>query len=233
MTDFKTCFAAVACVFLGCLSTCQGGDVVFSDNFDTGLSDRWQVVGLAETDYRVKDGGLEIHAQPEEWGRELPVVQVLLEAGLGESTTASVEVKVLGDFEQDGAFAGLFLIDNNGPDFRITKKRLDRKLVFSPGRYTYRGAGPEHENLDAYEVTYPLASDDAGQVRIIVRGGRYASAQVGPAKKGKYTNGRYLNLFHSAIGKSTKHGFGLAVGGAKPGSDVWVRFDNFRIEQTQ
>lgn len=233
MNVIRQTFATIACGLLVGSQISHAGDVIFEEEFGDGLSDRWQVVGLPETDYRVKDGGLEIRAQPDAWGRDLPVIQVFLESGFGESTTASVDVRVLEKFQQDGAFAGLFLIDDDGPDFRITKKRLDGNLVFSPGRYTYRGAGPEHENLDAYEVTYPLASDDAGQVRIIVRGDRYAYAQVGPANKGKYTNGRYLNLFHSAIGKSTKTGFGLAVGGAKPGSDVWVRFDNFRIETSR
>jgi hypothetical protein len=34
-------------------------DVIFEDNFDNGLSDKWQMVGLKQEDYRIRDGGLE------------------------------------------------------------------------------------------------------------------------------------------------------------------------------
>lgn len=206
--------------------------LVFEDQFESGLSDRWEIVGLDESDYRVRDGGLEIRAQSIGWSSEMPMIKFMIDGDLGSSARATVDVKPLGDFEVDGQFAGLFLVDDKSPEFRATKKRVDRNLVFSPGRYTYRGAGPEHENLDAYEVTYPLASDEAGPLNIVVQGGRYATFQVGPAKPDKYQAGRYLNLFHSAIRKSDRRGFALAVGGAPPQSDTWVRFDNFRIERS-
>jgi len=44
-------------------SALAADSVLFEDNFDDGLSDRWQLIGLSKEDYRIKDGGLELRVQ--------------------------------------------------------------------------------------------------------------------------------------------------------------------------
>ena len=49
----------ISCFCL-CLTHGFGDDVLFRNDFKRGLSDKWQAVGMKESDYRVRDGGVEI-----------------------------------------------------------------------------------------------------------------------------------------------------------------------------
>ena len=46
-------------VCLLCSRQCLGEDPLFEDDFNNGLSSKWQAVGLKTEDYRIRDGGLE------------------------------------------------------------------------------------------------------------------------------------------------------------------------------
>ena len=66
-----------AAVLAGSLPN-AAADVIFEDAFKTGLSMKWEPVGLDKTDYRVKDGGLEMRVQPGEFKKDTPVLRVVL-----------------------------------------------------------------------------------------------------------------------------------------------------------
>jgi hypothetical protein len=126
---------SVSAIVLVLLATPCGlcEDVLFEEKFEGRLSDRWEVVGLPKTDYRVRDGGLEVRVQPGELTRDR-LVRVVLPFTTADVVIASVKVVLLDEFTQDGEFAGLYLIDEGGPEFGAKKQRVDGKLVFAPGK---------------------------------------------------------------------------------------------------
>lgn len=50
--------------YLSFSTFCVGEEVLFEDNFENGLSDKWQMVGLDPNNYRVREGALEIRLKP-------------------------------------------------------------------------------------------------------------------------------------------------------------------------
>ena len=213
---------ATAIVFT--TSVCLADDTLFEDNFDDGLSDKWQIVGLTKEDYRIRDGGLELRVQIGELTRTTPMLKINLPFTTSDTVVASVEVTVLGEFSQPGEMAGIYLSDETGREFGAKKQFVDDALVFAPGRYIFTGEPGEEGDAKKYDVDYTPADDSAGPLRILVDRG-YAYFQVGPSAKGKY-----LNFFHSALRKkSQERGFCLTAAGAPAGAVHWVRFDNFRV----
>lgn len=201
-------------------------DVLFEDDFDSGLSPEWQVIGFTKDDYRLRDGGLEVRLPRSRVGVKRPMVKVVLPFTSDDTITASVEITLLDRFTHDGEFAGMYLTDEDGPEFAARKMRVDGRLVFSPGDVDFRGKPGEEGNPNKYATTYLAATPDDGPIRILVDRG-YAFFQVGPnAKDGS----RYLNFFYSAIQANRKErGFCLTADGAPDGAEHWVRFDNFRV----
>lgn len=196
--------------------------VLFEDDFDDGLSDKWQLVGLKEEDYRVRDGALELRVQPGKPTKETPMLKVILPLDVSGTAVASVEVSIVDEFTQFGEFAGVFLIDENGTNFGAKKQFIDGKLVFSPGKVIFAGTQAETADASKYTMKYSPSEKEAGPLRIVVNQG-YAHFQVGPS-----ASGRYRNFFHSAIGDEYR-GFGLTAAGAPDDAVHWVRFDNFRV----
>ncbi|MFC1596855.1 hypothetical protein ACFL5Q_02805 [Planctomycetota bacterium] len=212
---------------VGCLSwstLCVAENVLFEDDFEDGLSSKWQAVGLEKEDYRIRDGGLELRVQPGKLTRDTPMLKVTLPFTSAGKVVASVEVTVLDRFTEPAEFAGLFLTAERGVEFGGTKRRLNGHLVFSPGNVEFIGEPGEEGDPAKYSLRFRPAEKEAGPLRIIVRG-HYAHFQVGPSPKGKY-----LNFFHSAIRKNEKErGFGLVAAGGPDDAVHWVRFDNFRV----
>lgn len=199
-------------------------DLLFEETFDKPLSDAWQIAGLADDDYRVCDGALEVRVKPAGADGEQPRLQVNLPFTTADTVIASVEVTVAEGRLQRGEMAGISLNDADGSLFRVRKSNVDGYFVMAPGHPEF--IGPEGEEGDPlqYTVKYWPAQESAGPLRIIVRG-HYAYFQTGPDDQGKFRN-----YFHSAVRESnTGLGFALFVQGLNPDNECWIRFDNFRV----
>jgi hypothetical protein len=200
-----------------------GEETLFKDDFKKGLSDKWKADGLKKEDYRVRDGGLEVRVQPGKFGARTPSLKVVLPFTSADTVVATVKVTLLDEFTRDGEFAGVYLFDQDGPEFGARKERFGGKLVFSPGQYKFIGRAGEEGDPDKYEVRYTHATKEAGALRIVVDRGN-AFFQVGPD-----ANDDYATYFHSAIRKNERErGFCLAAAGASDGAAHWVRFEDFR-----
>ena len=200
--------------------------VLFEDNFNGGMSEQWQIVGLSSDDYRIKDGGLEVRVQSHTYTRESPMIKVILPFTSSNSVIASVDVEILDKFTASDEMVGMFLLDESGREFSATKARIDRKLVFAPPAVNFIGETGHEDDFSNYAYTYHPASEKSETLRIILRS-HYAYFQVGPND-----NGKYQNFFYSAIRKNSKErGFCLCATGAPEGAEHWVRFDNFRVTQ--
>jgi hypothetical protein len=196
---------------------------IFEDNFDNGLSDRWEIVGLEKEDYRIRKGGLEMRVQPGDLTNKTPRLEFKHIINTPKAVTASVDVTILDEFTNPKETAGLCLLKKERLSFRVRKQLLDNKLVYSPGKLIFNGESIEKDDKpENYSFEYDQVKKYAGPLRIIVRGD-YAYFQVGPSSTGKYRN-----YFHTAISKN-KSGFCLVAAGAPKNSNHWVRFDNFRI----
>ncbi|QDU38523.1 hypothetical protein Mal4_28520 [Maioricimonas rarisocia] len=215
-------FGLLACLFLA--ADAHAEEVLFEDTFDDGLSPKWQLEGLDDDDWRIRDGGLELRVQPVTSLKAAPKLTVLLPIAAGDTVAGSVEVTLLDNFTEPDEQAALLLLDEEGIEFRVKKQRIDSNLMFAPGNYVFRGESGEEGDPQKYNVVFTPATDDAGPLRIIVRGD-YAYSQVGPSG-----NGKYLNFFHSAIRRDSKQrGFGLTTMRGPDDEEHWVRFDNFRV----
>jgi hypothetical protein len=219
-----TCVFSAVMLFLFANQVIFGEDILFKDNFEKGLSEKWKAVGLKESDYRVRDGGLEIRVQPGKLTRETPMLKIILPFTSADSVAASVKVTVLDEFTKDREFAGIFLCDETGLEFGAKKERIDGKLVFAPGKYQFKGKTGEEGDPSKHEVRYTVENKEAGPLRILVHRGN-AFFQVGPSKDGKY-----LDFFDSALREEEKErGFCLVAVGAPDGKEHWVRFEDFRV----
>jgi hypothetical protein len=209
--------------YLSFSSASIGEDVLFEDNFDKGLSDKWQVVGLKEKDYRVRDGALEIRLTRWNANQPQPMLKVDLPFGTADSVVASVDVSVKYETLKRGERAGVSLYDRVGTSFTGRVTNNDGYIVLAPGQVEFIGKPGEEGNPGKYTVKYWPADKEFGPLRILVRG-HYAHFQVGPSKDGKYQT-----FFHSALRQSNEGlGCGLFADGESDDADRWVRFDNFR-----
>lgn len=199
-------------------------ELLFEDSFENGLSEKWQVVGLSQDEYRVRDGGFEMRVQSEKRGQIEPMLRIELPFNTSESVIASVDVTTLDEPLERGEFAGLALTHSGRVSFRVRKTNIDGYFVFAPGEPEFIGKSGEEGDPGKYTVKYWPADKSAGPMKIIVRG-EYAYFQVGPS-----TDDKYQTFFHSAIeeGKDGM-GFALVAAGSTDEKTRWVRFDNFRV----
>lgn len=205
-------------------SVVHAEEILFEDNFADALSPKWEVVGLSKDDYRIKNGALEMRIQKRTKDSKPRGFKVVLPIHSDESVTASVKVDLLNPLTEEQEFAGIAIADKKGPYFSVSKQRVNRMTVFTPGEYAYAGNPNEDEDPTKYKVTYWQANDDAGELRIILRGG-YGYTQVGPSKDGKY-----LNFFHSAVRRAPEEqAYFLTAEGAPAEGEHWVRFDNLKV----
>lgn len=201
-----------------------GEEIVFADDFDAGLSSRWDLTGVRAEDYRLRDGGLELRVQPGKLTSETPVLRVALPQPTPEDLLASVEVTVLDPFTEPEEMAGLFLTTNGRPELGVRKQQLDGRLMLAPGQPEFLGKPGEEGDPHRYAWRYWPATSDTGPLRIIVRN-HVAFLQTGPNVRGAY-----LNLFHSAVTQHPQQrGFALVAAGGPSHEHHWVRFDHVRI----
>jgi len=202
-------------------------ELLFKDDFTHGLSDKWQVVGLKQSDYRVRQGGLEIRVQPGKPTRNTPMLKVILPFTSADTVIVSVKVSLLDEFTQDHEFAGVYLLDESGPEFAAKKERIDGKLVFAPGNDIFIGS-PGEEGTRSRGVT---RSSTPPLRRKPDRCESLWTAATPSFKSGPSAKDEYLNFFYSAIRAEKKErGFGLMAAGAPEGASHWVRFEDFRVE---
>ena len=203
-----TCVLSVVVLILIATQNAIGEDILFKDDFKGGLSDKWKVVGLKKTDYRVRKGALEMRVQPGKLTRKTPMVKVLLPFTSADTVAASVKVTVLDKFTHDHEFAGLFLLDESGLEFAATKERIDGKLVFAPS----------NQFKDK-----PIGEGDPGKERTqIHRRNEGSRTAANPCRSRRHViSSRSLRkrqvseLFSSAIRKEKKErGFCLIAAGA-------------------
>jgi len=221
-----TNFLIAGVLLLACIgnpSTSEGQTVLFEDNFDNGLSDKWITDGLNKEDYRIRDGALELRLQTN--GKKgWPMMKVDIGFSTAIGAVASVDVTpVDGDPLPRNSAATLCLTDRNGVEFRVRKTNINGYFVLAPGKAELIDKGQEGNPMH-YTVKHWPAQQSYGPLKIQVRAD-YAYFQVGPNKDGKF-----LNLFHSAIQPSAGGtGFGLRYTGSVGDGEHWVRFDNFRV----
>ena len=194
------------------------------EKFDEMGEPKWQAVGLPESDYRLREGALEVRVLAGVDHDDPPRIEFPYSFHTEQTLIAEVRVTLLQPFAAEGEFVGLAALDGKNPEFVGKKEWKEDKLVFSPGYYEFIGKSEEEEGdpTKYREKSYP-AEDGAGKLRIIVRQG-YAHFQVGPNAEGKY-----LNLFESRIVDGKLSGFCLYAQGAPKDAEHWVRFDDFRI----
>ena len=199
-------------------------DLIFADNFNDGLSAKWELVGLSEDDYRIRDGGLELRIQTRKDGQPTPHLKVDLPFRASQTVVASVEIIILDKLTNEKEAAGLMLTDADGWSFSAQKQFVDGELVFDPGNDVFLGEKGEEGDPEKWSEKHALATPEAGPIRIVVDRGT-AFFQVGPGK-----NDKYQNFFYSAIReKNPPYGFALYASGAKAEDEHWVRFENFRV----
>ena len=116
-----TAFGLAGLVVLLAAARCPAEEVTFQDTFKKELSDKWQVVGLDKKDYRIRDGGLEVRVQPGKPKPGSPMFKVFLPFTSQDTVTVSVKVTLLDEFTVDGEFAGVFLLADEGTEFRTLK----------------------------------------------------------------------------------------------------------------
>lgn len=224
MSRFRVVLRVFLTVWLLSSSVGFGDELLFEDNFDAGLSEKWRIIGLEKTDYRVRDGALEIRLRP--WNEKLPqpMLKVDLPFGTADSVVASVDVHVEHETMKRGEHAGISLNDRVGVSFTGRVTNIDGHILLAPGQVEFIGKPDEEGNPGKYTVKYWPADKDYGPLRILVRG-HYAHFQVGPSK-----DGNYKTFFHSALRESNDGlGFGLYATGESDDANRWVRFDNFRV----
>lgn len=218
---------SVLLLLLGCLSFspfCVGEEVLFEDNFENGLSDKWRVVGLDPNDYRVREGALEIRLKPWKAKQPQPMLKVDLPFSTADSVVASVNVTVAYETLKRGEQAGISLNDQVGTSFTGRVTNIEGYIVFAPGEAEFIGKPGEEGDPGKYTVKYWPADKELGPLRLLVRG-HYTHFQVGPSKSGKFQT-----FFHSAVRESDSGlGFGLFALGESDDEERWVRFDNFRV----
>ncbi len=167
----STTFGVAALVLLIGSARSVAEDVIFEDNFKDGPSKKWESVGLDKKDYRIKDGGLEMRVQNGELKKDTPMLKVVLPFDVTDTVLVSVKVTVLDEFTANKEFTGVCLLTDGSPEFAAKKQRVKDKLVFAPGNYIFKGQPGEEGDVAKYEVKYTDATNDAGALRIIVRGG--------------------------------------------------------------
>ena len=144
-------FAAV--LFLACIanpSTSEGQTVLFEDNFDNGLSDKWITNGLNKEDYRIRDGALELKLQTD--GKKgWPMIKVDIGFSTAIGAVASVDVTpVDGDPLPRNLAATLCLTDRNGVEFRARKTNIQRILRACAGQGRVDRQGPRGQSHELH-----------------------------------------------------------------------------------
>ncbi len=180
-----------------------GENVLFEDTFDEKLADGWHWLREDKGNWRIREGALEILVQP---GKAQTVKNALVRPAPDRSTKKyAVETTVtflkapIQQFEQ----GGITWYHKKKPVFKLVHEHIDGDEWIIPGRKP--------------------APAQTVRLRLIVDGTNW-TAQFSETLDGDYQT--------AATGPLPAPGddqISLQCYDGPPGSDHWIRFDNFRI----
>ncbi len=185
------------------LTAFAGETVVFQDRFEARLADGWRWLREDASDWRMREGALEIHVRP---GDAHTVRNALARpAPDRRQGRHAIEVTVTNlrpprqQFEQ----AGITWYTEGKPVFKLVKELVDGQLMIIPGRK-------------------PMTNDTV-QLRFVVSGNAW-TAQFRPDGKGEYqtaATGELPAPMNEEVSLQCYHG--------PADAEHWIRFDDFRI----
>jgi len=180
-----------------------GESVVFEDRFDAKPAADWRWLREDASDWRMREGALEIHVRP---GDAKTVRNALVrrapDRGQGRFAI-EVSITNLQPPEQQYEQAGLTWYNNGKPVFKLVKELVDGRLMIIPGRKAMTNA--------------------MVQLRLVVSGTSW-SAQFRPDGKGEFqiaATGELPEPGEDEISIQCYHG--------PADAGHWIRFDDFRI----
>ena len=156
-----TKFCCVLGLLLVCSTACSE-ELLFEESFETGLSPRWRVEGLASSEYRVRNGRLELRLQPAIKGPVKAMLRVDLPFTTADSVTASAEVTPVSGPLPRGGVTGLYFVDANGLNSGMRKTNIEGFFVSAPGEVDFIGKPGEEGDPGRYTVKYWPADDHQG-----------------------------------------------------------------------
>ncbi|HOY57497.1 MAG TPA: hypothetical protein PK640_05075 [Verrucomicrobiota bacterium] len=185
------------------LTAFAGETVVFQDRFEARLADGWRWLREDASDWRLREGALEIHVRP---GDAHTVRNALVRpAPDRRQGRHAIEVTVTSlkrpkqQFEQ----AGITWYTDGKPVFKLVKELVDGQLMIIPGRK-------------------PMTNDTV-QLRLVVSGNAW-TAQYRPDGKGDYqtaATGELPAPVNDEVSLQCYHG--------PADAEHWIRLDDFRI----
>jgi hypothetical protein len=179
-------------------------DVIFQDDFEQELHESWRWLREDRSAWRIRDGALEIRAQPGDAGTvRNALLRDVPDRGRHEY---AIEVTVTNaappteQYEQ----LGLTWYHDGKPVFKFVKERIDGETFVFPGRVPMK--------------------EDSVKLRLVVRG-RKVTAQYCAADEDEYQTAIEAELpppgEQDEISLQTYHG--------PADAEHWMRFDDFRI----
>jgi hypothetical protein len=191
------------CLPLTALAAVAGETLVFEDRFEGKPAAGWRWLREEASDWRVREGALEIHVRP---GDANTVRNALVRRAPDRRQgrlVIEVTVTSLQPPTQQYEQAGLAWYASGKPVFKLVKELVDGRLMIIPGR---KGM-----------------TNTTVQLRLLVSGTSW-TAQFRPDGKGEFqtaANGELPAPGEDEISIQCYHG--------PADAEHWVRFDDFRI----
>ena len=179
------------------------GKVLFEDNFQGHLADRWDWIREHADHWCVRDGALEIRVVP---GRADTVKNALVRPAPPRSKTPyaiDLTVTNLSPPTEQWEQAGITWYQNGKPVFKLVKELVDGKVMIIPGR----------KPIDSKTV----------QLRLVLTADSY-TAMFREEGRGE--------IQVAATGKlppSEREQVSIQCYNGPPDAEHWIRFDHFRI----
>ena len=180
-----------------------GETVLFEGRFDTKPAEGWRWLREDASDWRIREGALEIRVRP---GDAKTARNALVRRAPDRRQgrfAIEVSVTTLQPPKQQYEQAGLTWYAGGKPVFKLVKELVDGQLMIIPGRKAMTNATVE--------------------LRLVVSGSAW-TAQLRPAGKGEFqtaATGELPGPDNDEISIQCYHG--------PPDAEHWIRFDDFRI----
>jgi len=191
------------CMLAVALAAAAGETLIFEDHFEAKPAGGWRWLREDASDWRVREGALEIHVRP---GDASTVRSALVRrAPDRRQGRFAIEVGVtnLQPPKQQYEQAGLTWYAGGKPVFKLVKELVDGQLMIVPGRKAMTNA--------------------TVQLRLVVKGNTW-QAQFRPGAQGDFQT--------AATGElppPNNDQVSLQCYNGPPEAEHWIRFDDFRI----